>query len=211
MSEKITKTWLKKQEKAFLSDRANRVAMDAVTAAGVMESAKRPDAFRTDLHAFSVSLPQKGITNQKRSGRCWMFAALNTMRFRIVKKLNLEDFELSQAYTMFWDKLEKANYFLESILKTLDEPVNGRLLQWLLMGDYAYAVALEHVGEVYYRELRALEAVGGDVLGEHAFGGVDREYDVDAPCACFLPPVAVLRPRKGGANRRRAQSKHCAL
>ena len=133
MSEKITKTWLKKQEKAFLSDRANRVAMDAVTAAGVMESAKRPDAFRTDLHAFSVSLPQKGITNQKRSGRCWMFAALNTMRFRIVKKLNLEDFELSQAYTMFWDKLEKANYFLESILKTLDEPVNGRLLQWLLM------------------------------------------------------------------------------
>ena len=132
MSEKITKTWLKKQEKAFLSDRANRVAMDAVTSVGVMESAKRPDAFRTDLHAFSVSLPQTGITNQKRSGRCWMFAALNTMRFRIVKKLDLKDFELSQAYTMFWDKLEKANYFLENILKTLDEPTNGRLMQWLL-------------------------------------------------------------------------------
>ena len=51
MSEKITKTWLKKQEKTFLADRANRVAMDAVTAVGVNESAKRPDAFRTDLHA----------------------------------------------------------------------------------------------------------------------------------------------------------------
>ncbi len=133
MSEKITKTWLKKQEKAFLADRANRVAMDAVTSVGVMESAKRPDAFRTDLHAYSVSLPQTGITNQKRSGRCWMFAALNTMRFRIVKKLNLKDFELSQAYTMFWDKLEKANYFLENILKTLDEPTSGRLIHWLLM------------------------------------------------------------------------------
>ena len=107
--------------------------MDAVTAVGVNESAKRPDAFRTDLHAYSVSLPQKGITNQKRSGRCWMFAALNTMRFRIMQKLNLKDFELSQTYTMFWDKLEKANYFLESILKTLDEPTSGRLLQWLLM------------------------------------------------------------------------------
>ncbi len=133
MSEKITKTWLKKQEKAFLADRANRVAMDAVTSVGVMESAKRPDAFRTDLHAYSVSLPQTGITNQKRSGRCWMFAALNTMRFRIVKKLNLKDFELSQAYTMFWDKLEKSNYFLENILKTLDEPTSGRLIHWLLM------------------------------------------------------------------------------
>ena len=133
MSEKITKTWLKKQEKAFMADRANRVAMDAVTSVGVMESAKRPDAFRTDLHAYSVSLPQTGITNQKHSGRCWMFAALNTMRFRIVKKLNLKDFELSQTYTMFWDKLEKANYFLESILETLDEPTSGRLIQWLLM------------------------------------------------------------------------------
>ena len=133
MSEKITKTWLKKLEKAFLADRGNRVAMDAVTAVGVNESAKRPEAFRTHLHAFSLSLPQEGITNQKRSGRCWMFAALNTMRFRIMQKLNLKDFELSQAYTMFWDKLEKANYFLESILKTLDEPVSGRLMQWLLM------------------------------------------------------------------------------
>ena len=133
MSEKITKTWLKKQEKEFLADRANRVAMDAVTSTGVNDNAKRPEAFRTDLHEYSVFLPQKGITNQKHSGRCWMFAALNTMRFRIIKKLNLKDFELSQAYTMFFDKLEKANYFLESILKTLDEPTDGRLLQWLLM------------------------------------------------------------------------------
>ncbi len=132
MSEKITKTWLRKQEKAFLADRANRVAMNAVTAVGVNESAKCPDALRTDLHAYSVSLPQKGITNQKQSGRCWLFAALNTMRFRIMKKLDLEDFELSQTYMMFYDKLEKANYFLENILKTLDEPTGGRLLQWLL-------------------------------------------------------------------------------
>ena len=67
-----------------------------------------------------------------------MFAALNTFRFEVMKKLNLETFELSQNYTLFYDKLEKANYFLESILDTLKEPVNGRLISHLLtdpLGD----------------------------------------------------------------------------
>jgi bleomycin hydrolase len=64
-----------------------------------------------------------------------MFAALNTFRVEAIKKMNLEnDFELSQNYMTFWDKFEKANYFLESILKTLDEPVGSRLLDWLLAG-----------------------------------------------------------------------------
>ena len=62
-----------------------------------------------------------------------MFAALNTMRFAIMKKLDLDTFELSQNYTLFYDKLEKANYFLESILDTLEEPTNGRVIAHLLM------------------------------------------------------------------------------
>lgn len=61
-----------------------------------------------------------------------MFAALNCMRFQVIKKQNLEDFELSQSYPLFYDKLEKANYFLESILDTLDEPTDGRLIAHLL-------------------------------------------------------------------------------
>ena len=61
-----------------------------------------------------------------------MFASLNTMRVEVMKKLNLETFELSQNYPLFWDKLEKSNYFLESILDTLDEPLNGRLVSFLL-------------------------------------------------------------------------------
>lgn len=61
-----------------------------------------------------------------------MFAALNCLRFQVIKKLNLETFELSQNYTLFYDKLEKSNYFLESILKTLDEPTDGRLIAHLL-------------------------------------------------------------------------------
>ena len=107
--------------------------MNAVTNSGVYAASKNPEAFRTDLHQFSISLEQGEITNQKRSGRCWMFAALNTLRFQVIKKLNLETFELSQAYTLFYDKLEKANYFLESILETLDQPTDSRLIAWLLM------------------------------------------------------------------------------
>src|ERR1041384_7264628 len=82
---------------------------------------------------FSIHRPENSITSQKQSGRCWLFAALNTFRAHAIKSLNLDDkFELSQNYALFWDKLEKANYFLDNILKTLDEPVGSRLLDWLL-------------------------------------------------------------------------------
>lgn len=138
MNESISLEMQKAFEEKFRADRANRVAMTAVSASGINASAKNPEAFRTDLHQFSLKIDQGEITNQESSGRCWMFASLNTMRFRIMQKLNLETFELSQAYTLFYDKLEKANYFLESILETLDEPANGRLVSWLLsspMGD----------------------------------------------------------------------------
>ena len=61
-----------------------------------------------------------------------MFASLNTFRYRIIKKYNLSTFELSQAYPLFWDKMEKSNWCLENILDTLDEPLNGRLVSFLL-------------------------------------------------------------------------------
>ena len=61
-----------------------------------------------------------------------MFASLNTMRYRVIKKYNLKTFELSQAYPLFWDKLEKSNWFLQNILDTLDEPLDGRLVSFLL-------------------------------------------------------------------------------
>jgi len=83
-------------------------------------------------HTFSHVVKGGPITNQKQSGRCWMFAGLNALRLPVMERLDLETFELSQAYPMFWDKLERANYFLESILETADEPLDGRLVTWLL-------------------------------------------------------------------------------
>ncbi len=133
MSEAITKEALAKFHEKCGADVSCRVAMNAVTENGLMAVAKNVEVQRTTRHSFSVNLKAGAVTNQKSSGRCWMFAALNTFRSEAMKKLKLDTFELSQNYTLFYDKLEKANFFLESILETLDEPANGRLISWLLM------------------------------------------------------------------------------
>ncbi|MBQ6663682.1 MAG: C1 family peptidase [Firmicutes bacterium] len=125
-------------EAGFDADRANRVAMNAAVKNGLDAAAVNFEAPRTNLHAFSIEVEAGDVTNQKSSGRCWMFASLNLMRLEVMKKLNLKNMELSQSYPLFYDKLERANFFLENILATLDEPKEGRLLAYLLsdlMGD----------------------------------------------------------------------------
>lgn len=138
MNHDITNEVLTEFSTAFSSNPVNHIAMNAVTSAGLLAASKNPMAQRESRHSYSISLEQGEITNQKQSGRCWMFAALNTFRFEVMKNLNLKTFELSQNYTLFYDKLEKSNYFLESILETLDEPTQGRLISFLLsapLGD----------------------------------------------------------------------------
>lgn len=83
---------------------------------------------------FSHTVKPEGAPrmNQKSSGRCWLFAATNTLRIPLMAKYNLENVELSPAFLFFYDKLEKANFFLEQIVKTADEPVDSRIVQHLL-------------------------------------------------------------------------------
>ena len=119
-------------EEEFDASPVNRVAMNAAAKSGVTALIRDAQLERRMPYSFSIELEAGEITNQKQSGRCWMFAALNTMRVEIMEKLNLKNMELSQNYTLFYDKLEKSNYFLESILDTLDEPTDGRLVSWLV-------------------------------------------------------------------------------
>lgn len=132
MRKAITATDLNGFEKAFNQNPANHVAMNAATSSGLGKAARNYQARRMTRHVFSISLEQGEITHQKATGRCWMFAALNVLRFGLLRRLNVKTFELSQGFTLFYDKLEKANYFLESILSTLDEPTEGRLIAHLL-------------------------------------------------------------------------------
>ena len=129
----ITFESLEKMEQEFDANAAHKLAMNAATKSGITTLLRDADLEKRERFSFSIDLEAGKVTNQKQSGRCWMFAALNTMRVEVMKKLNLENMELSQNYTLFYDKLEKANYFLESILDTVDEPTDGRLISWLLM------------------------------------------------------------------------------
>lgn len=87
-----------------------------------------------DAQNFNIKISLEGapITNQHSSGRCWLFAATNVFRVAIMRRYNLKSFELSQAYLYYWDQLEKANYFLENVLDTTDNDLDGRLVQTLM-------------------------------------------------------------------------------
>lgn len=88
-------------------------------------------------HVFQHAVTQEGkpVTNQKSSGRCWIFSCLNVMRLPFMKKLNIEEFEFSQSYLFFWDKVERCYFFLNAFVDTAQkkEPEDGRLVQYLLM------------------------------------------------------------------------------
>lgn len=118
--------------KAFDAEPRNRIALNAVAAASVNAIAKDRRAVTRTNHVYSHVTKAGPATSQNGSGRCWMFAGLNLFRSIAADKMNLEDFEISQNYPMFWDKLEKSNYFLDSILKTLDEDADSRLISFLV-------------------------------------------------------------------------------
>lgn len=128
----ITLNLLKKYEKNFDNNKINEVAMNTVVNNGITKSAINYEEVRKSRHNYSISIETGDITNQKQSGRCWMFAALNFMRLEVMKNLNLKTVELSQSYPLFFDKLEKSNYMLENIMNTVDEELDGRLIKHLL-------------------------------------------------------------------------------
>jgi len=83
-------------------------------------------------HTFSTQLDDWSVTNQKQTGRCWMFAGLNLLRVGARKAMGVKEFEFSQNYVMFWDKVERSNYFFEAIIEAADRDVDDRSVAFLL-------------------------------------------------------------------------------
>jgi len=135
----ISTEFLKKAKQAYGQNPAKTIA-GSVILNGINNTARKQESVISMHQVFSDEIDTLEITNQKKSGRCWIFAGMNVLRYHINQKLGFKNknFELSQPYMMFYDKLEKANYFLESVIETASEPKDGRVVMWLfqtLMAD----------------------------------------------------------------------------
>ncbi len=109
-----------------------RAARNAVTRGNVTEIALNRDVLNNVNFCFSHEIETDTVTDQKRSGTCWVYAILNWFRTFTRKKINVKNFEFSENFVIFWDKFEKSNFFLENIIKYRDVPVDDRRLMFLL-------------------------------------------------------------------------------
>ena len=147
----LTKEDLLKMADAYKKDAAQQIAEQAVKNNGIHASSEREHVVVTKNNfVFSVDVDDEAVANQRQSGRCWMYSALNFLRFHMEKKLKLPkgSFELSQAYNFFYDKLEKSNFFMENIVKYAESDLDDRRVDFLLAtpqqdgGDFDPIVAL---------------------------------------------------------------------
>ncbi|NYJ73956.1 aminopeptidase C [Allobranchiibius huperziae] len=136
--------------KEFDASPTHRIVQNALTNTALADVAlDRTIVTRTDT-SMSHRLDDWKVTNQEKSGRCWLFAGLNLLRVGAARRMGLKDFEFSQNHLLFWDKLERCNYFMDSVVRLRDRPSDDRTLGFVLdevMGDggqWNMFVALVH-------------------------------------------------------------------
>ncbi|MHC5229402.1 C1 family peptidase [Enterococcus sp. LJL99] len=147
MSEIHVKDFAQLKEK-FEANTCNKVSQRSVMKNGILNSTQNQVAIGENDFFFSIDVDSEAVANQNKSGRCWMFACLNILRAHIEKQYNVKHFELSQNYTNFYDKLEKANYFHQNIVETANSPLSDRTVVKLLQtpqqdgGDWELIVSI---------------------------------------------------------------------
>lgn len=148
MTKEINKASLADFHENLNHDVSNNVLRHAVAEVGIFKAAQNIQAKSKLNPAFNVEVPTGKVSNQKRSGRCWLFSALTNLRTEFATRYNVKDFELSENYLSFYDRLEKANYFFQNIVQTADMPITDRKVNWLFAspsgdgGQWQYAANL---------------------------------------------------------------------
>lgn len=130
--EPIKKTYLEKELNNYKKDEKNTIIRHALVKNSLLTVASSQDEIKEMDFNFDINIKTLPAANQKASGRCWLFAATNVCREVIAKKLNLANFELSQSYLAFYDRLEKSNYLLEAVIELIDKEYDDRTLAFLL-------------------------------------------------------------------------------
>lgn len=135
-SDELSQNQIAEYKKNFYADSKNVLAQNVCSRIDPFDACISRAALERTQHVFAHKVESEGkpISNQKNSGRCWLFAALNCIRIPFMKHYNIDEFEFSPAYLFYWDKIERCNFFLNNIVATArkGEEVNGRLVSFLL-------------------------------------------------------------------------------
>src|SRR5574344_3095699 len=127
----IDEATLNQIRKSYKNSAADKAIRNAIGNSDLKSLATNEDNQNTMDTNFSSEVKSKGITDQKQSGRCWLFSGLNSMRSKVIAKYNPSNFEFSQVYLSFYDQLEKSNIFLERIIETAKKPMDDKTVDWL--------------------------------------------------------------------------------
>lgn len=152
----------------FLDSNRNHAIQEAVMKNGIKKSITNQTVIDSQPFIFSVDVDSDKVLDQKQSGRCWMFAALNFIRQHIEKEHHIKNMQLSPAYNFFYDKMEKSNYFYQNIINTADKPLSDRKVNWLLStpqqdgGDWNLVISLVKKYGVVPKEFMDEDAVSAN-------------------------------------------------
>ena len=126
MQKSITKDVLMKFKKSY-DEGFSKAAQNMIASAGILDASINFTKLNKNPDVFKKTVKIGKMTNQRQSGRCWMFAGLNTVRVNLMKKFKLGDIEFSHKYLYFYDKLERANQYLEDVIALKDKDLDDRL------------------------------------------------------------------------------------
>ena len=148
MTHELTLDEIAKFQQDYQQNKQNKIAELAVVNNGVQKASFNGEGIRDLNRTFSIEIPTDKVTDQKQSGRCWLFAALNVLRHKFAKQYHTKNFTFSQSYLFFWDRIERANIFFNHILETADKPVDDRTVHFYLQapdtdgGQWHMAISL---------------------------------------------------------------------
>ena len=127
----ITKDMLIEFESTVENNPSLDATRNAVTKNDIKKLALNRESVGKIDNFFKYQVKSKGITDQKSSGRCWLYTGLNVLRSAVINSYNMDSFEFSENFPFFYDQLEKSNLFLEGIISTADKPMDNRTVEWL--------------------------------------------------------------------------------